>query len=230
MKEFSIPDCSLCDEASCATGFLTKAQLGKLSKACQEGCIPKREMISMQGSQTSQILYLRSGIVKEFQGCKTGHSCIVQLIKPFSYIGLPSFFAGQVNQYSYEALDECRVCYIDAALFRQLILENGAFANSILESMSRDSMNSHHRFLNLRQKQTYGKLADALLYFSEIIYESFEFELGVSRQEIASLIGVSRESATRAMHYLKEEGVIGLNGRKIFIIDQERLQLLSRTG
>ena len=80
------------------------------------------------------------------------------------------------------------------------------------------------------QKKTYGKVADAMLYFSRIIYENMEFEIPFTRQELADLIGISRESATRVLLKLKEDGILSVEDRLVKIKDPELLQQISRNG
>ena len=80
------------------------------------------------------------------------------------------------------------------------------------------------------QKKTYGKVADAILYFSRIIYENPAFELPFTRQELADLIGISRESATRVLLKLKEDNILDLNERRVSIRNMEMLEQISRNG
>jgi CRP-like cAMP-binding protein len=80
------------------------------------------------------------------------------------------------------------------------------------------------------QKKTYGKVADAMLYFSRIIYENLEFEIPFTRQELADLIGISRESATRVLLKLKEDGILSLEERMVKIKDLDLLHQISRNG
>ena len=80
------------------------------------------------------------------------------------------------------------------------------------------------------QKKTYGKVADALLYFSRIIYEAQNFEIPFTRQELADLIGISRESATRVLLKLKDDGILSVDERHVQINDLDLLQQISRNG
>jgi CRP-like cAMP-binding protein len=73
-------------------------------------------------------------------------------------------------------------------------------------------------------------VADAILYFSKIIYETNSFDLPFSRQELADLIGVSRESATRVLLKFKAEGIIELEGRSIEVVKMDLLEQISQTG
>jgi CRP-like cAMP-binding protein len=80
------------------------------------------------------------------------------------------------------------------------------------------------------QKKTFGRVAEVLLYFSKIIFESESYEIPFTRQELADLIGISRESATRVLTKFREEGILKLEGRFIEIINPELLQQISKNG
>ena len=222
--------CSDCTEKSCAAAVLGPSEFNLINDNSMEAEFRKGDILIHEGSLNSNIIYLKSGLVKEYVKTADDKEQILQIVKKYSYLGLQSLFGDRVNHYSYAALENIKVCYIDVNTFNKLIRENGEFAYQILVSVSRDSLNNFHRFMSQSQKKTYGNLADAILYFSKIIYESMEFELPFTRQELADLIGISRESATRVLLKLKEDGIIGVDDRLIRIKDMEVLQQISRNG
>jgi CRP-like cAMP-binding protein len=222
--------CSDCSEKSCAAAVLGSEELEMINQNSMEAEFRKGDIIIHEGSLNSNIIYLKSGLVKEYVKTAEDKEQILQIIRKHSYLGLQSLFGDKVNHYSYAALENIKVCYIDVGLFQRLVRANGEFAYQILVSVSRDSLNNFHRFMSQSQKKTYGKVADAILYFSRIIYEKSEFELPFTRQELADLIGISRESATRVLLKLKEDGIVGVNDRMISIKNPEILQQISRIG
>ena len=222
--------CNDCADKSCAAAILTRNQLEEINFNSRESEVKKGEIILHQGSLTSHIIYLKSGLVKEFVKPANNREQILSIVKEHTYLGLSSLFGDRINHYSYSALEDIKVCYIDINIFNKLIKENGGFAYEILVSVSRDSLNNFHRFVNQSQKRIYGRVADAILYFAKIIYEANEFDLPFTRKEFADLIGVSRESGTRALIKFKEEGIININGRFLEIKKMELLEQISKKG
>ena len=223
-------NCRDCSEKSCAAAVLNLNEIGLVDENSREAAFRKGDIFLHEGSMTSHIIYLKSGLVKEYQKGPNDKEQILQIIRKHTYLGLPSLFGDRVNHYSYAALEDITVCYIDLNVFTQLIRQNGNFAYEILVSVSRDSLTNFHRFMNQSQKKTYGRVADALLYFSGIIFESNTFEIPFSRQEFADLVGISRESSTRVLTKLRDEGILRLNGRTIEIVDPGLLQQISKNG
>jgi len=222
--------CHDCKDISCAAAVLNVQELGLVNANSHESFLKKGEVILHEGSLTSHIIYLKTGLAKEYIKHSGEKEQILQIVKTHTYLGLPSLFGDRINHYSYAALEDCTICYIDISMFNNLIKMNGNFAYEILVSTSRDNLNNFNRFLHQSQKKIFGRVADALLYFSRIIYETTQFELPFPRQEFADLIGVSRESATRVLIKFKSEGIIDLKGRSITIVNVDLLEQISQNG
>ncbi|OYT17745.1 MAG: hypothetical protein B7C24_01075 [Bacteroidetes bacterium 4572_77] len=225
------PDCKRCDKISCAASNLNPTELALQNSTCRIATINAGDIILPEGSLTSHIIYLRSGLVKEFQ--KTANHTgeyIINIIKEKTYLGLPSLFGDRYNHYSYTALTEASICYIDHEIFKDLLISNGQFGYKILETVSRESLNTYHRFVSQHQKKIFGKVADMLLYFSKHIYNSNSFYLHLSRNELSYLIGTSRESVSKQLAQFNSEGIIAMKGRTITIIKALELERISKFG
>ncbi len=222
--------CRDCKEKSCAAAVLNVNEINLINENRTETEFKKGDIILHEGTMISHIIYLKSGLVKEYIKNGKKKEQILQIVKKYSYLGLSSLFGDRVNHYSYAALEDIKVCYIDLNVFNGLIRENGNFAYEILISVSSDSLNNFHRFMSQAKKKTYGRVADALLYFSKIIYESTAFEIPLTRQEFADLIGITRESTTRVLTKFKDEGILELEGRSIKIMKPDLLLQISKNG
>lgn len=227
---YKFVSCQDCSEKSCAVGQLAGPQLEHLNQNSRESEFKAGEVILHEGTMTSHIIYLKSGLVKEYHKLPNKKEQILQIVKRFSYLGLPSLFGDRINHYSYAAMTDIRVCYIDMNVFQSFIRENGDFAFEILVSISRDSLNNFHRVMSQSQKKVYGKVADALQYFSTYVFESDSFELPFTRQEFADLIGISRESTTRVLTHFQDEGLLHVDAKRIKIIQPEKLSSIGKNG
>lgn len=224
-------NCIDCKEMSCAALNLNKEELGLQISSGHGTTFRAGELIIKEGSFTSHIIYLKSGLVKEFKNGKNpNEEYILQIVKEKTYLGLPSLFGDKVNHFSYTALTDVNVCYINLSVFKAFLLSNGNFGYHILQSVSRDSLNNYHRFTNLHFKKIFGKLADALLYFSKKIYLSNSFQMHLSRNEIAYLIGSSRESVSKQLHIFEREGIIKITGKNVSILKPKELENISKFG
>lgn len=225
------PSCENCDKVTSSVLYLNPSQLEVLNSTCSAVSVKAGEMIMSEGSLTSHIIYLRSGLVKEYQTTETGNNeYIIKLINEQAYLGLHSLFGDRLNHFSYKALTDVDICFFDREVFKKLLYEKGEFSYKILETVSRDSLNTYHRFVNQHQKKIYGKVADALLYFSKKIYKSNRFYLHLSRNEISYLVGISRESVSKHLKQFEEEGIVCFNGREVEVLKPNELERISRFG
>lgn len=222
--------CVVCNDKSCAAAALNDNQLGSLNSNSRETDIRKGETILKAGALTSHIVYLKTGFVKEHVEGPGQKSKILQIIKKQSYLGLPSLFGARVNHYSYTALEDLRVCFIDINIFLEFIRDRGSFALEVLNYVSRESLNKDFHLINQGHKKMYGRFADVLLYLSDEIFMSTEFDILLSRQELAELAGMSRENTARALSHFKEEGILKINGRNIEILKHDLLKQISKNG
>jgi len=204
--------------------------MGLIEKNRHISSVRRRTTLINEGSPASNIIYLRSGLVKESILRPDNQEQILQIIQPQSYLGLASVFGDRINHYSYTALTDLKVCYIDIEVFTNLIKGNGKFAFEILTSIGKDNLSNFHRFINQSHKKIYGRVADILLYFSSVVFKSDNFQIPLTRKEIADMVGTSRESTGRVLTRFAEDNLIEIQGKVIRIIDVKKLERISRFG
>jgi len=222
--------CQNCPDKSCATEKLGPEEFELITNNRFINDIKRKTNILNSGSPTSHIIYLREGLVKEYLPKPDNKEHILQVIMPKSYLGLTSLFGDKVNHYSYSALTDLKVCYIDINIFTELIRRNGNFAFEILKSVGEDNLYNFHRFIDQSNKKTVGRIADMLLYFSTVVFSGSKFQIPLSRREIADMVGTSRESAGRVLSKFNNEGIIKISGRKIVINDLKKLDKISKSA
>jgi CRP/FNR family transcriptional regulator, polysaccharide utilization system transcription regulator len=190
----------------------------------------KGETVCKQGSFASNIIFLESGLVKVY--LEGNPKNLILTITPSGHmIGIPSIFEGN-NTYLYSVVTyvESAVKIIDINTFRQLLLQNAAFAFQILTIMNENIAQTYARFFCLTQKHLHGRLADILICLSGRIFKSLKFDLPLSRNDLGELTGMSTESVIRLMKELKDDGLIELSGKSITLLDVNRLMKISEFG
>jgi len=222
-------DCRLCGIKSKAAAKLTDKEIEDLSFNCALAGFRKGDSIIKQGNFSTNVVYLRKGMVKIHI---TGpyHEQIVRIVKAPSYLALPTTFGEKINQYSVTVTEPSEVCFIDISAFRQLLKSNPDFAYEIMLEVCRNELEAFNRCVNRTQKQIRGKMADVLLEMSDKIYNSNSFIIPVNQEEIGNLIDASRESVSRVMAEFERDGIIRVSGKKIGIINKDLLQLISSNG
>lgn len=222
--------CSSCPVKSCAVSVLSYDELELLSDNCAGVTLKKGEILYKEGTLSTYIIYLRSGLVKESVIGINGKEQIVQIIRPLFYIGVSTMLGAKVSHYNYKALTNTEVCYIDATIFKKLVQQNGHFAFEIMTALCRENLVNYQRFFENNQKQLYGRLADSLLYFSQDIFNSKSFEIPVTQKDLAAMISTTRESVTRGLSKFCKEEIISIDGGIVSILNSTRLYDISKNG
>lgn len=86
------------------------------------------------------------------------------------------------------------------------------------------------RMVTLTMKQMPGRLAETLLYLSNHVYGTDSFHTELSRQDIADLSAMTKESAIRIIKEFKDSGILAVEGLDFSILNKEKLISISITG
>ena len=119
---------------------------------------------------------------------------------------------------------------IDVNVFRSLVKKNPIFAKEIIDMLNSNSIQINNRFFCLSHKQSFGRVADILLCLSERVFNESEFELPLSRKELAELTGLTSETVIRLLKQFSNEKIIQLKKKKIIINDFGLLKEISEKG
>ena len=190
----------------------------------------KGEIIRKQGTFLSHVISLNSGLAKLYIEGLNGKNLILRIIKPTSFIGGPGMYYDQRHHYSVAALVDTSACFIDINIFKEIIHSNPAFAAEFMKGFSINMLSTYDRLINITQKQIPGRMADALLYFSDEIYNSNKIQSVISKQDLADLTSMSKDSAVKILRAFKDEGIISTQSGHIEIKDIEALIKISNIG
>jgi CRP/FNR family transcriptional regulator len=119
---------------------------------------------------------------------------------------------------------------IEVKAFRTLMEQNFEFSKEIIDILSSNSLQIYGRFFCFTYKQAFGRLADILLCLADRIFKASEFNLPLSRKELAELSGMSSETVIRMLKEFNDEGLIKMDGKSIEVLDYERIKQISETG
>ncbi len=210
--------------------ILSSQDISKLKSAGKTFTFNKKDVVIRQGTLTSHVMFLETGMIKLFKEGKNERSIILKISTPGYLIGFVSIYGNDVFQYSATAIEDTSVFFIDINTFNSVLEENGKYGIYLLKEVCKDNLNIFERITSQYQKQLPGKIADIILYFSEQIYQSDIFEFPLTRTELAELAGTTKESFIRTLTEFKNDKIIEINGKLIKIKSIEIIKTLSRLG
>lgn len=225
-----INNCDTCSHRWKNFQYLTKEELQLVNDNRYEATFKPGEIMMKQGSPTSSALFLASGMAKTYIEGLNGKNFIMSIALPGRLILGPGAYVDSRHSYTVAALTTVHACFINFGIFKQLVRVNGAFAEGLLEDISAKSLTSLTRMVNLSQKKMPGRLAEVLLYFSDVIFKNDEYEMILSRQELGEMTNMAKECVVRILKELEVSGVIYSDSSKIKILDKNKLIQISLKG
>jgi CRP-like cAMP-binding protein len=212
------------------TMFLSEEDLAVIKENSNVVIYNKKEVIFRQNTRTSHIMCVQSGLVKIYKEGRNNRYIILKIAAENEFLGLMSIFGGDMHQFSASAIQTCEICFVDINVFKKVLKTNGNFSAYIINLLSKDGLFIFNRLMSQSHKQLPGRIADVILYFSDVIYKKPEFEFPVTRRELAELAGTTKESFIRTLTEFKNDKIIDLEGSKVKINSFKIIRTLSELG
>ncbi len=175
-------------------------------------------------------MFVKSGLVKVYRESKDGRSYILKIVTPGEFLRSPVILWKYNSPVFRFSVEDCEIGYIDIQIFNRILKKNGTFAMELIRLVSREGLYMFEKLLRLSHKQLPGRIADVILYFSDIIYKNEEFDFPLTRRELAELAGTTKESFIRTLAEFKNDKIIELNGSHVKINSMKIVRTLSELG
>lgn len=198
---------------------------GKFEKEYKAG-----EIIIKEGTLIQDFTYLKSGLVKLYRSDSSGRDQIITIARPMDYVSLLSVFSDERYNYSVSALEDSTTCNLKMEEIKRLALTSGAMSFNLLKQMSTIADTIILESLEIRKKHLRGRVAYLLIYFSETIFYSKEFDLPLSRKEMADYVGMTTENVIRTLSEFRKDGILKIYGKTIHIANMDSLKSISEFG
>lgn len=224
------PDCRACVQGWDNFKNLSESELELVNQNRFEASFKVGETVFKQGGPCSNTIFLKTGIGKVYLEGFEGKRVILNFVKPGRMIIGPGLYVDNRHNYSLSALTDMQVCFVDSKILKELIAQNPKFAEGYIRHISIKAQNNHTRLFNLTQKKMHGRLAEGLLYLSEKLFTTNDFNCIMTRQELGEFTNMSKESVVRILNKFNSENIIDINHTRIKILDKKKLEQISYSG
>jgi len=217
--------------ASCPQAFL--AGLGSssswLDRVTREHRYPNEAMLFMEGQPSPGVMVIVSGRVKLSTASADGRSIVVRIAGPGEVLGLSATVVGRACELTAETLEPSRIKIIAREGFRQWLRAHPELAFQIAQELAEEYNNTCQQLRTMLLSHTATqRLARTLLQFVRNAGSDKEVraQLTLTHQQIAEMIGSSRETVTRLLTSFRHKGLIELENSTLVIRDREALREL----
>lgn len=193
----------------------------------------RNEIIYFEDDNPEDLMCLFEGKVKISKSGIGGRNQIIRMIRPVQYFGYRAYFAREPYVTSATAFEACTVCMIPIKIIEEFLRNNGDLSLYFIHLLSADLGIADQRVVNLTQKHVRGRLAESLIFLKEnygVEEDGATINIYLSREDLANLSNMTTSNAIRTLSTFVNEHIIAIDGRKIKIIDEDRLRNISRMG
>jgi len=193
----------------------------------------KNEIIHYEGDKPTHMMCLVRGKVKIYKEGVGGRNQIVRIMQPVSYFAYRAMFIDGNYNTTACAFESASVVLIPKDVILKLIHQNLNLCFFFIQALAIDLGVSDARQVNLTQKHIRGRLAESLIFMRDnygLEEDGATINVYLSREDLANLSNMTTSNAIRTLSMFVSEKVIAMDGRRIKIIDEEKLRKISRLG
>jgi len=208
---------------------LNKEELLKMADCKTSYTIKKGEPIFEEGESVNGIYCVKDGICKLSKLSANGKDQIVKLVKSGELLGQRSLISEEPTNLSAVALEDMEVCFIPKTEIMNFFNQNNHFSMNVMRNICGDLKEADDHMVSMAQKSVKERLAETLLNLEDTFGKNSDGSLHIqlSREELAGMIGTATESCIRLLSELNKSGLIDLSGKKITILDRNKLKRMA---
>jgi CRP/FNR family cyclic AMP-dependent transcriptional regulator len=211
---------------------LSAEVLKLLSAASHLSTYPGGAVLFVEGQVPRGAFVLCSGKAKLSTTSREGKVLILKIADAGEVLGLSAVIAGEPFELTAETAGPCQINFVEREVLIRLMEKNGELGLHASQALSREFQSAYRDIHDLvLARSSAGKLARLLLSWTPIReqFEPLEIRVRASltHEEMAQMIGSSRETVTRLLSDLKKKEFIRLDGTTLVIRNRTALEALA---
>ncbi len=206
---------------------LTAQQIARLEACSKSRKYPRNQMIYMPTDKSNSVMLLASGRVKIYHVTGDGKQALLAIIDPGELFGELAIFGTPQREEFAEAMEASVVVNIPREEIQRLMIEHPNVTLEVTRLMGLRRQRYERRLKSLLFRSNRERLVHLLLELAEkygrSTSEGLRLDIKISHQDLANIIGSTRETVTVVLGELQAERLLAIKKRQIFLINLERL-------
>ncbi|MEK7719133.1 MAG: Crp/Fnr family transcriptional regulator [Bacteroidota bacterium] len=211
-------------------GLLTHEELHALMDNKRQIHFRPGETILKQNTPLTHLVCIKGGLAKVVSEDPKGKNLILQIIKSNSIFTAGGSIVDDFRHFTVAAITDVDCCFIDTSRLYNTLTKNSAFAIELLKHSNNQHLKMLSTLINLSNKYMPGRVADTLLYLKNNIFETNPYDFILSKQELADMSGMTKESFIRSLKEFEDSGLIHHSRNTIEILKESELIEISKNG
>lgn len=226
-----------CSDCQFKTGSffcdLPAAETARFERIKVTRTYPRGAVLFVEGQPSQAVYMLCKGRVKLSTCSSEGKIVILGIAGPGDILGLSAALVGSEYEVTAEVIERCQLSFLKSADFLSLLQSSPEACLQAARQLSRNYQTAHSQICSLGLSDTVtDKLAKLFLDWSGNGTGGdgcIRLRNSFTHEEIAEMIGVSRETVTRALRYFRENEIVTLKGADLLIHNRRRLKAVIGT-
>jgi CRP/FNR family cyclic AMP-dependent transcriptional regulator len=200
---------------------LSDRELDVVRAVSTEKTYPKNAVVLTEGEMGDSLFMIQSGKVKVFIGDEDGREIILKILGPGDFFGEMSMIDKQPRSASVTTIEASTFLVLSHAAFERCVEQAPRIANMVMRVLAQRVREADRKIGTLALMDVYGRVASTLLELS--VYSDGKLMVGekLSQQDLANMVGASREMVNRILKDLSDRGFISIESKSITIINRE---------
>lgn len=200
---------------------LSDRELDVVRAVSVEKSYPRSAVVLTEGEMGDSLYMIQSGKVKVFIGDEDGREIILKILSPGDFFGEMSMIDKQPRSASVTTLEASTFHILSHAAFASCIEQAPHIANFVMRVLAQRVREADRKIGTLALMDVYGRVASTLLELA--VYNNGVLMVGekLSQQDLANMVGASREMVNRILKDLSDRGFITVESKSITIINRE---------
>ena len=194
-------------------------QLRTLVSVVTRRSAPRGSMIMAAGDPIDSLYIVISGRLKVMMSEADGKEVILSILGPGEFFGEMGLIDDSPRSASVVTIEPCELLSVTKRDFKKCILENLEMSMTVMRGLVRRLREADRKIGSLAMLDVYGRVARLLLDMSENVNGQKMIANRLSKQDIAKMVGASREMVSRVMKDLEMSGYIEVRGSTIVLRD-----------
>ncbi|WP_425446143.1 Crp/Fnr family transcriptional regulator [Dethiothermospora halolimnae] len=207
---------------------ISDKELDKIKKVAKERLYKKGNILFSEGDRGNSIFIVKHGKVKVYKTSNDGREIILDIKDDGDVIAEVVLFSDIAYPATVEAIEDTKVYVLKNKDIEEIIRNNAEIALEMIKVLNKRLKEAQKKLKNMALDDTYARMIKILLQLCEKygLQESgkYKLDLKLTREELANLIGTSRETASRMLNRLDNENLIKIRGRDIIILSKSKLK------
>jgi CRP/FNR family cyclic AMP-dependent transcriptional regulator len=194
-------------------------QLRMLTSVITRRSLPRSTTVMASGDPTDSLYIVLSGRLKVMMSDAEGKEVILSILGPGEFFGEMGLIDDAPRSASVVSIEPCELLSIAKRDFKKCLAENFEMAQAVMRGLVRRLREADRKIGSLALLDVYGRVARLLLDMSETVDGEKIVTKRLPKQDIAKMIGASREMVSRVMKDLQMGGYIEVRGSNIVLRD-----------